>query len=140
MKKLLLIMLVLIISACSKSDESQVINESNENLLIGKWYAVQYSQSEEPLSECEKKGYIELLENGHYLERSFDIENNDCYGPYETSGLWSINAGILILDDITENHTYYIEKYEISGKKLTLHRPPLHPPYDEIFIEIYEKR
>lgn len=137
MKKILLLAFVLIISACSKSENAEIENNS----LVGRWYTVQYSQWEEPISECKKKGYIEFLDNGNYIEMGYYTDyNSECVAGGQIQGEWSIIDGVLALNDKNENFIYYIEKYEISGKKLTLYRPPLHPPYDEIFIEIYEKR
>lgn len=144
MKRKLKIVLLLIsvfgFIYCSNNDDNNV--DDNANLLLGKWYIIQENQdpAEWPLNECEKLGYLEFFSNGNYREIRGEKNDDDTCSTYENQGQWSVTDGKLALDDSTDNFIYYIEEYEIVGNKLTLHRPPLYPPYDEIFIEIYEKR
>ena len=139
MKRLLVLMFIVTMSSCSNSENTKNANPSN---ILGRWYVIQLNQdpAEWPLGECKKLGYLEFYSNGSYQEiGGYDDNNNTCL-TRQNQGEWSIVDGVLVLNDMTENYIYYIEKFEISGNRLTLYRPPSNPPYNEIFIEIYEKR
>lgn len=135
MKKLLLMMLVLIVSACSKSDESQVVDKNNENLLIGKWYAVQWSSPNDPLSDCEKESYYSFRTDNTFSNVTSDEGGGSCSYGTPDIGNWRFQGDILILE-YDNGTTYEVDEYEITTTKLTLNIIDA----GESFVEIYEKR
>lgn len=130
MKKILLCFLVLVVGACSNSDDSN----SDKELIIGVWKPVEEGEVYQGVpdiysySDCEQQGRMTFFANGNWETFDYDhvYDNNsniiDCKKDVEnTNGTWlRINEnqikltydGIVEIPDRTrflDNNTFRIE-------------------------------
>lgn len=98
----------------SNSTESNIASfkthkQTNEELLIGKWF-IDSIDGEAPLTNCVKKGFYQFLENGVILAKGYYEDNNgDCVVSNSSAGTYEMNTPNQI--DITlngQNVTYQI--------------------------------
>ena len=73
-------------SVASFKTRSQTVEE----LLVGKWF-FESIEGNPPITECQKQGFYQFLENGTFLGMGFDVDNNgDCISNSSSTGTYLI--------------------------------------------------
>ncbi|MEZ4778710.1 MAG: lipocalin family protein [Flavobacteriaceae bacterium] len=119
--QILSITLLLFCFGCNKNnddDDNQSQQQTNQQLLVsGKWYF----QSKTPGSytECEKKGYIQFMNNGTFNIDVFDDSSGSCESLGAVTANYILSNGVnltLMLGD--ESQSAVIDS--ISESQLTI--------------------
>lgn len=98
----------------SNSTESDIASfkthkQTNEELLIGKWF-IDSLEGEAPLTVCAKKGFLQFLENGAILSKGYYEDNNgNCVVSSSIAGTYEMNTPNQIDVSLNgQNATYQI--------------------------------
>ena len=118
--QLLVIGLLLLCFGCNKNnDDDASEQQTNQQLLVyGKWYF----QSKTPgnYTACEKKGYIQFLNNGTFTINVFDESSGTCESLGAVSANYTLTDGVnLTLTLGGESQSAVINAISESQLKIT---------------------
>ena len=85
-----LLIIALVASSCS-SDDSDNQNQTNNDLIIGKWNVTSIDGL--PDGDCELESYLEIFEDGTFLEQSFGgTFGGPCSPDAPDTGTWTFDG------------------------------------------------
>lgn len=97
MKKLnLLLKLIgisLLLSSCS-TDDSNGQDQANNELIIGKWNVTAINDI--PDGDCELESYLEIFDDGTFLDQTFGGFSGQCSADTPITGTWTLSNNIYV--------------------------------------------
>jgi hypothetical protein len=98
-----MILLLMVLTACSSDDKREPINYPIEQNITGRWYLAGFDSGSGYVEYnwlCEQqKDYLEFLDDGSSIEQNF---NGDCEVAYTMNTTWSVNGVYLSLDNVED--------------------------------------
>lgn len=74
--------------SCSDNEDSNPVSMTEELITSGRWYAE--SQTDFTLDDCGKHSNFRFLENGNFVNESFDDSSGSCEMKSTISGTWEL--------------------------------------------------